>query len=103
MNVWIVLVLVGFFEVGFMMVFKLEQQNKNWGWVFIVCVWISFGFLVQVIEIIFFGMVYVVWIGIGVVGMVLVGWVFFGEQFGGCKFVLLVVMVVVIFGLKVMV
>ncbi|AAF10579.1 MULTISPECIES: DMT family transporter [Deinococcus] len=101
MNAWTALVLAGLFEVGFTTALKLEQQNKNWGWAFIVCAWISFGFLAQAIETIPLGTAYAVWTGIGAVGTVLVGRVFFGEQLGGRKLALLAVMVAAILGLKV--
>lgn len=101
MNAWAALVLAGLFEVGFTTALKLEQRNKNWFWAFIACAWISFGLLSQAIETIPLGTAYAVWTGIGAVGTVLVGRVFFGEQLGRRKLALMAVMVAAILGLKV--
>lgn len=101
MNAWTALLLAGLFEVGFTTALKLEQHNKNWMWAFIACAWVSFGFLTQAIETIPLGTAYAIWTGIGAVGTILVGRVFFGERLSGRKLALLAVMVAAILGLKV--
>lgn len=101
MNAWFYLLLAGLFEVGFTTALKLEQKNKNWGWAFLFCAIVSFNFLSQAIKTIPLGSAYAIWTGMGAVGTVLVGRLFFGEHLGGRKLALLGVMVAAIVGLKV--
>lgn len=101
MNAWFYLLLAGLLEVGFTTALKLEQRNKNWGWAFLACAIISFNFLAEAIKAIPLGTAYAIWTGIGAVGTVLVGRLYFAEQLGGRKLALLCVMIAAILGLKV--
>ncbi|MEL4359274.1 MULTISPECIES: DMT family transporter [unclassified Luteococcus] len=101
MDPWLALLLAGVFEVGFTTCLKLEQRNKNWGWGFLVCAVISFGFLEEAIRTIPLGTAYAVWTGIGAVGTVAVGHIFFGDRLRPAALVLVGVVVALIAALKV--
>lgn len=98
---WISLLLAGVFEIGFTTALKLEQKNKNFGWLFLLCAVISFQFLSEAIKTIPIGTAYAVWTGIGAVGTALVGMAFFREKLNPAKLALLGVMLAAIIGLKV--
>lgn len=99
---WISLLLAGVFEIGFTTALKLEQKNKHFFWLFLVCALISFGFLSDAIKTIPIGTAYAVWTGIGAVGTALVGMAFFKEALNPAKLGLLGVMIAAIIGLKVL-
>lgn len=101
MNPWMTLLLAGLFEVGFTTALKMEQKNKNWFWVFLACAWISFGFLAEAIKAIPLGTAYAVWTGIGAVGTLLVGQVFFRDRLRPAQLALVGVMIAAMVGLKV--
>lgn len=101
MNPWMTLLLAGLFEVGFTTALKMEQKNKNWFWVFLACAWISFGFLAEAIKAIPLGTAYAVWTGIGAVGTLLVGQIFFRDRLRPAQLALVGVMIAAIVGLKV--
>ena len=101
MNPWITLLLAGLFEVGFTTALKMEQKNKNWFWVFLACAWISFGFLAEAIKAIPLGTAYAVWTGIGAVGTLLVGQIFFRDRLRPAQLALVGVMIAAMVGLKV--
>ena len=101
MNPWMTLLLAGLFEVGFTTALKMEQKNKNWVWVFLACAWISFGFLTEAIKAIPLGTAYAVWTGIGAVGTLLVGQIFFRDRLRPAQLALVGVMIAAMVGLKV--
>ncbi|MFD2608235.1 DMT family transporter [Deinococcus taklimakanensis] len=101
MNPWMTLLLAGLFEVGFTTALKMEQKNKNWFWVFLACAWISFGFLAEAIKAIPLGTAYAVWTGIGAVGTLLVGQIFFRDRLRPAQLALVGVMIAAMVGLKV--
>lgn len=101
MNPWMTLLLAGLFEVGFTTALKMEQKNKNWFWVFLACAWISFGFLTEAIKAIPLGTAYAVWTGIGAVGTLLVGQIFFRDRLRPAQLALVGVMIAAMVGLKV--
>lgn len=99
-SAWISLLLAGLFEIGFTTALKLEQKNKNFVWLFLLCAIISFQFLSEAIETIPIGTAYAIWTGIGAVGTALVGMTFFRERMNPAKLALLGVMIAAIIGLK---
>ena len=78
---WIILVIAGFFEVGFTTCLKLSNNfsNMKWSAGFFVCIILSFLLLNKATQILPMGTAYAVWTGIGAVGTVLVGIFFFDE------------------------
>lgn len=101
MHPWVALLLAGLFEVGFTTALKLEQKNKNWGWVFLACAVVSFQFLTEALKTIPLGTAYAVWTGIGAVGTLLVGRLFFRDRLRPAQLALVGVMIAAMVGLKV--
>lgn len=98
---WPALVLAGLFEVGFTTALKLEQRNKHYFWLFLLCAVISFGLLETAIKTIPLGTAYAIWTGIGAVGTTLVGLLFFKDKASPLSLGLLGLVVALILGLKV--
>lgn len=101
MTGWTALLLAGVFEVGFTTALKLEQRDRRWFWAFLACAVVSFSFLSAALETIPLGTAYAVWTGIGAVGTVLVGMVFFGERLTPVRAALLGLVALLIIGLRV--
>jgi quaternary ammonium compound-resistance protein SugE len=81
---WIMLIIAGLFEVGFASCLgKMRETTGNsaiiWGTGFLVCLTISMLLLFKATQTLPIGTAYAVWTGIGAVGTVLVGIVFFKE------------------------
>ncbi|MDL2238873.1 multidrug efflux SMR transporter [Bacteroidales bacterium OttesenSCG-928-K22] len=80
---WFLLILGGFFEMGWAIGLKLSQtmQIKFWGILMAVCsMAISVGLLYFAQKEIPIGTAYIVWAGIGAVSTMAVGIIFFGES-----------------------
>jgi quaternary ammonium compound-resistance protein SugE len=78
---WIYLVIAGLFEVAFTTSLKLSGNftHKGWSAMFFISISLSFYFLNRAVQTIPLGTGYAVWTGIGAVGTVLVGILFFNE------------------------
>jgi len=78
---WLTLILAGLFEVGFTTCLKLSNNFSDWKWSvgFFICITISFVLLNKAIQTIPMGTGYAVWTGIGAVGTVVIGMLFFKE------------------------
>ena len=88
---WIILIVVGFCEVGFTYCLGSAKPVEGlawWGWIagFLVFTVISMGLLAKATQSLPIGITYAAWTGLGAVGTVLVGILFFHEPaiFGGC-------------------
>ena len=97
---WGWLVLAGLFEVGFTYALKMEQQDKSYLGLFIVCAILSFEFLSRSLKSIPVSLAYAVWTGIGSVGAVVVGLLVFNENLSPIRILLLIVLISAILGLK---
>ena len=97
---WTYLLLAGLFEVGFTTALKLEQKDKRYIWLFLLCAFASFSFLERAMQTIPLGTAYTVWTGIGAVGTVLVGAAFFGERLSRVQLGLLALVVALIGALR---
>ncbi len=99
---WILLVIAGLFEVGFTTSLKLSEGFSNWKWAtaFVVCVIVSFVFLTKATAKIPLGTAYAIWSGIGAVGTVLVGILYFKEEAGFWRIFFMAALVASIVGLK---
>ena len=99
---WLWLILGGLFEVGFTTSLRFVDGFRNLPWTiaFLVSVAISMALLELAARTIPMGTAYVVWGGIGAVGTVLVGLIWFGEPMSGVRMLLIFVIVAAIAGLR---
>lgn len=99
---WIYLLLAGLFEVGFTTAMRYTQGLRfdlpNLA--FVLCVILSFGFLLQAQKTIPLGTAYAVWVGIGAVGTIAVGVALGEETLGLVRGLLLLGLMSCILGLK---
>lgn len=102
---WIALIIAGIFEIGWPLGIKLSQQPEHhkWGWILfsVGCMGISGMFLWYAQKSIPIGTAYAVWTGIGAVGTLLVGVVFFQDSANIFRLLSALLIVVGIVGLKV--
>ena len=99
---WFWLILGGLFEVGFTTSLRFVDGFRNVPWTiaFLVSVAISMGLLELAARSIPLGTAYAVWGGIGAVGTVLVGILWFAEPASMIRISLIFVIVAAIAGLK---
>jgi len=100
---WIVLVIAGLFEVGFTTCLKMSDNFTNWKWGvgFFICITLSFVLLNQAIKSIPMGTAYAVWTGIGAVGTVIVGILFYKEPADFWRLLFIFLLIGSILGLKI--
>ncbi len=102
---WIILVIAGFFEVGFAACLgKAREAGSNtlvWMTGFFVCLSISMFLLYKATQTLPIGTAYAVWTGIGAVGTVLVGIFFFKEPADFWRLFFITTLIASIIGLKV--
>ncbi|MCT4637352.1 MAG: multidrug efflux SMR transporter [Bacteroidales bacterium] len=100
---WLFLVMAGLFEIGWPLGLKLSQTmpSKFWGIVIaIVSMTLSGGFLWMAQKSIPIGTAYAVWTGIGAVGTLIVGIMFFNDSFGVLRMLSASLIVIGVVGLK---
>jgi len=99
---WFYLVIAGLFEVGFASSLKLtEGFTKLWpSVIFFICIIASFHFLEKSLADIPIGTAYAVWTGIGIVGTIIVGILFFKEPLTLWRMFFLTTLIASIVGLK---
>ncbi len=99
---WLMLFAAGLFEIGFTTCMRYTNGFKHLGWNvgFFICASISFALLERAAKTIPLGTAYAVWVGIGAVGTLVVGIATQEEAFGLVRFVLILVLVACIAGLK---
>jgi quaternary ammonium compound-resistance protein SugE len=99
---WIILVIAGFFEIGFTTCLKLSNNfsNLKWSAGFFVCIILSFLLLNKATQVLPMGTAYAVWTGIGAVGTVLVGIFFFNEPVNFWRVFFISTLIGSILGLK---
>jgi quaternary ammonium compound-resistance protein SugE len=99
---WVWLIIGGLFEVGFTTSLRFVDGFRNIGWtiVFLVSVTISMALLELAARSIPMGTAYAVWGGIGAVGTVMVGMMWFGEPTTTVRMLLILVIVMAIAGLR---
>ena len=99
---WVWLILGGFFEVGFTTTLRFVDGFRNVPWTiaFLVSVTISMGLLEYAARTIPMGTAYAVWGGIGAIGTVAVGMLWFGEPATTMRILLIFVIVAAIAGLR---
>jgi len=99
---WVWLIVGGLFEVGFTTSLRFVDGFRNIPWTiaFLVSVAISMGLLEIAARSIPMGTAYAVWGGIGAVGTVLVGILFFNEPAALVRIMLILGIVAAIVGLR---
>jgi len=100
---WIFLLIAGVFEIGWPLGFKLAEstgQRLLWISIAVLCMALSGGFLWYAQKTIPIGTAYAAWTGIGAVGTLLVGILFFGDSASLWRMVSALAIVVGVIGLK---
>ena len=99
---WILLIIGGFFEVGFTTCLRFVDGFRNIPWTlgFLASVTLSMGLLEYASRSIPMGTAYAVWGGIGALGTVIVGILWFGEPATTVRILLIFGVVACIAGLK---
>ena len=102
---WILLIIAGLFEVGFASCLAKArdttgQTSTFWFTGFIVCLVISMILLYKASQTLPIGTAYAVWTGIGAVGTVLMGIIFFKEPADLWRLVFIATLIGSIIGLK---
>ena len=102
---WILLIIAGFFETAFATCLgkaKDSSGNTHLMWMagFLVCLSISMLLLYKASQTLPIGTAYAVWTGIGAVGTVLVGIIFFKEPATALRLFFISLLIFSIFGLK---
>jgi quaternary ammonium compound-resistance protein SugE len=100
---WLLLIVGGLFEVGFTTSLRFVEGFRNIPWTiaFLVSVTISMALLEVAARSIPMGTAYAVWGGIGAIGTVAVGMIWFGEPATTVRMLLILVIVGAIAGLRV--
>jgi quaternary ammonium compound-resistance protein SugE len=99
---WALLILAGLLEVAFTTFLRLSDGFRNlWPTLgFFLAASGSFALLAQATRVIPLGIGYAVWVGVGAVGTILVGRLFFGEALSGAQLLLLALLIGSIAGLR---
>ncbi|MDE6577783.1 MAG: multidrug efflux SMR transporter [Muribaculaceae bacterium] len=104
---WIILILAGFMEVAFTFCLgktkSAEGQTLIWWWTgFLLALAASMFLMAKAAERLPIGTVYPVWTGIGAVGAVIVGIVFFNEPTSFWRLFFITTLILSIIGIKVL-
>ncbi len=103
---WFLLIIAGLFEVGFATCLGKARETTGsvstwWMLGFFVCLSISMYLLYRATQTLPIGTAYAVWTGIGAVGSVIVGILFFKESADALRLFFLFTLIASIVGLKV--
>lgn len=102
---WILLIIAGFFEVGFATCLgKAKETSGNtsllWYGGFLICLTISMVLLVKATKELPIGTAYAVWTGIGAIGSVIIGILVFNEPAIFWRIFFMFTLITSIIGLK---
>ena len=99
---WLILIVGGCFEIGFTTCLRFVEGFRNIPWTlgFLASVTLSMGMLELASRTIPMGTAYAVWGGIGALGTVLVGILWFGEPAATIRILLIFGLIACIAGLK---
>lgn len=101
---WILLLVAGILEIGWPLGFKLASTNEKYFTLFIIISIISMGasgyFLYLAQKAIPIGTAYVIWTGIGAIGTVLIGILFFNDSANIYRLLFVFLILVGVVGLK---
>jgi quaternary ammonium compound-resistance protein SugE len=103
---WIIIIIAGLFEVAFAACLgKAKETTGNltmyWYTGFLLCLTISMVLLVKATQTLPIGTAYAIWTGIGAVGTVLVGIIFFKEPADFWRLFFITTLIASIIGLKI--
>lgn len=100
---WIYLILAGIAEIFFAAFLKLSDQFTKLipTCLFIFFAGLSFYLMTKALVNIHISIVYAVWSGIGIIGTVILGFLYFDEPMGMFKILFLSLLIISIIGLKV--
>ena len=103
---WLFLIIAGLFEVGFAACLGKAKQTTGteslyWYGGFLACLIASMLLLIRATIELPIGTAYAVWTGIGAVGTVLVGIIFFGESADFWRLFFIATLIASIIGLKI--
>ncbi len=102
---WLILIIAGLFEVGFASCLGKAKETTGsesylWYGGFLVCLAISMGLLIKATQTLPIGTAYAVWTGIGAVGTVTIGILFFKDPASFWRIFFITTLVGSIIGLK---
>lgn len=99
---WIYLSLAGLFEIGFTSTLKLSEGfTRLWpSLLFMVFAVLSLGLLTLAMKTIPLGTAYAVWTGVGALGTVIIGILFFGDPVSFGRVFFLTTLIISLIGLK---
>lgn len=102
---WFVLIIAGLFEVGFTFCLGKARETNGmefylWGIGFLVSLALSMALLAKATQYIPMGTAYPVWTGIGAVGTVAMGIIFFNEPITFLRLFFIITLIASIIGLK---
>lgn len=103
---WIILIIAGLFEVGFAACLGKARLSSgmtaiSWYGGFLLCLTISMLLLIKATQELPIGTAYAVWTGIGAVGTVIIGILFFKEPADFWRLFFITTLIASIIGLKV--
>lgn len=102
---WILLIIAGLFEVAFATCLGKAKETEGatmWAWYagFLFSLIVSMVLLVKVTQALPIGTAYAVWTGVGAVGTVLMGIIFFNEPMNFWRLFFITTLILSIVGLK---
>lgn len=102
---WLILIIAGLFESGFAFCLgKMKEVSGTewyfWGGGFLVCLVLSMLLLAKAVHSLPIGTAYPVWTGIGAVGTVILGILFFNEPTSFWRIFFISTLIISIVGLK---
>jgi quaternary ammonium compound-resistance protein SugE len=102
---WIILIIAGLFEVGFAACLAKAKESSGTTWIFwmigfFICLSVSMFLLYKAAQGLPIGTAYAVWTGIGAVGTVLLGIIFFKEPADFWRLFFISTLIASIIGLK---
>ena len=102
---WMILIVAGFFESGFAFCLgKMKEASGaewyGWGAGFLFCLILSMVLLAKAVQTLPIGTAYPVWTGIGAVGTVVLGILFFHEPISFARIFFITTLIASIVGLK---
>ena len=102
---WLYLIIAGIFEVGWPLGFKLASTYTKYNIIFVVLSVISMAlsgvFLYIAQKSIPIGTAYVIWTGVGAVGTLLIGILFFGDSVDFWRLFFITLIIIGIIGIKI--